>query len=254
MVNYRRYGQYEFAVSEKQVSASRAKWLCDLNDYKLANLNKSNDFKRASMFIRNEWPDKTNDYWRFNSDTDGKLSYAVFQPSTGLHFDDSEKESNNFVFMDPWWYESNDKEKFLYKNPKYLSPSEIVTPSDVSDEKGDVGLQLETIFSKGDNYPDYPKIDSIYPDYPEVKNNQKGIPKFNTASDVSIEEVDALPTGNGFSLSDLFSKGDFSLFVLLIIVASLFVVSVVLAIALSCVCKKYRKAKANNTTDASETV
>ena len=245
MVNYRRSGQYEFAVSEKQVSASEAKGLCDLNDYKLANLNKSNDFKRASMFIRKQWPDRINEYWRYNSGVDGKLSYAVFQPSTGLHFDDSELESNNFICVDPRENEPNEKEKFEHKNPKYLPPWKTKIPSDVSDEKGDGSFEQRTIFS----------MENTHPGFTKVNNTKLGFPSVNTiTSDVSIIEEDALPTGHEFSVNDLFSKGDFSLFVLLIVVASLFVVVVVLAIALSCVCKKHRKAKANNTTDANETV
>ena len=232
MVDHKTFGKYVFAVSDKQVSASKADWLCNINGYKLADFDKSYNFEHASLFIKNEWPDRTDYYWRFNSDTDGKLSYAVFQPSTGVYFDDGKLKSDNFICIDEWWFKSNDKEKFQHKNPKFFPPSETTNPNDFSDEKGVGGVPPGTLFSMVETHPGLTKVNNTNLSFRSVNT---------TTSDVSTEEV--LPTGNEFSMRDIFSKGDFSLIMLFIIfVIILFVVVVVMAIALSCVCKKYKKA------------
>ena len=223
-MDYERYGQYVFVKPEHLVYAEEAESWCKDHGLQVALFKEEQNFWNIvdQKIITASLINKFDYYWYVNGKKDGKYRHALLHPFGKQHilFDESNGKYpyDKFICMDQSSKGEQDPDWFTFQDGivKVISKNQIL---------------------------------------PEVNTTNQGFPKFTTTSDVSKENGgDALPTGNGFSLSDLFSKGDFSLFVLLIVVASLFVVVVVLAIALSCVCKKYRKAKANNTTDASETV
>ena len=216
-MDYRHYGPYVFVMpNDKRIYANEAYAWCKDHGMEVARFEELKDFENAGDFIRRVLPDKVNHSWY----VDGEM-FRTLPKEEGLLItkDNGKYQYANFICM----YTSQNKEQDLFESEVF---HEVI-----------------------------PEVNKKFKVIPVVNNTtHPGFPKLNGTSDVSVEEKDVIPVGNDFSMKNLFSRRDFTFFVLFISAVSLFVIVVALAIALSCVCKKYKKAKAKNITDTEETV
>ena len=191
-------------------------------------LENAEEIKEVSKYIRDNISERSHSLWHVSGKKHSKLQV---DDENGKVYESELDYSGPFV-LDP-----------VSENHFRNSNGTIKTPFVICwDYKAAFKLELA-------ESEDYQQIDNTK----QESFQPESFSKVNSSSEVLTYKGNILTAGNN-TLSILNFPGYFNLSALFICVASLFIVAVVLVVALSCVCKKYKKFKANNTADARKTV
>ena len=210
----------QFNMLSKPVEFDDAKYACYRQGLPVALFEKAEEIKEVSKYIRDNFSDRSYGLWHVHG-----------VKNTKIEVDDKLNKvyERNIEYVSPFVLDPFSEKLFRNSNGSIKTPFVICRNRKATNE-------LEPIKSE-----DFYQINITKPE-PFLT---EGLPKVN--SDVLSDKVDAFQSENNF----LNVNRHFNLFMLFICIASFLVV---LAIALSRFCKKYKKVKANNTTYARKAV